>query len=107
MRSRRKCLSIWPKPCGAVDEEPQVRTVIVAGAGPMFSAGIDVMSLAESQGAVGELNPALVAAFCREFAARPRRYRSHRGAGHRCAARPGVGNGDGVGAVIRSARGGR
>jgi enoyl-CoA hydratase/carnithine racemase len=41
-----------------VDEEPQVRAVIVAGEGPMFSAGIDVMSLAESQGAVGELNPA-------------------------------------------------
>jgi enoyl-CoA hydratase/carnithine racemase len=41
-----------------VDQEPAVRAVIVRGEGPMFSAGIDVMSLAESQGAVGALNPA-------------------------------------------------
>ena len=84
-----------------------MRAVIVAGAGPMFSAGIDVMSLAESQGAVGELDPALVAAFCREFAARPRRDRSHRSAGNRrrCTAR--CWEWGWVGAVIRSARGGR
>ena len=42
----------------AVDREPEIRAVIVAAAGPIFSAGIDVMSLAESQGSAGELNPA-------------------------------------------------
>ncbi len=41
-----------------VDREPAIRAVIVTGEGPIFSAGIDVMSLAESQGAAGELNPA-------------------------------------------------
>ncbi|HVU89230.1 MAG TPA: enoyl-CoA hydratase/isomerase family protein [Pirellulales bacterium] len=42
----------------AVDREPEIRAVVVAGAGPIFSAGIDVMSLGESQGSAGELNPA-------------------------------------------------
>ena len=35
----------------AADVQPEVRAVIVAGAGPIFSAGIDIMSLAESRGA--------------------------------------------------------
>jgi len=42
----------------AVDDEPQVRAVVITAEGPIFSAGIDVMSLAESQGSVGEKNPA-------------------------------------------------
>ncbi len=42
----------------AVDDEPQIRAVVVTAEGPIFSAGIDVMSLAESQGNVGEQNPA-------------------------------------------------
>lgn len=40
------------------DEHPEVRAVIVSANGPIFSAGIDILSLAESQGAVGERNPA-------------------------------------------------
>ena len=35
----------------AADLQPEVRAVIVAGAGPIFSAGIDILSLAESRGA--------------------------------------------------------
>ncbi len=42
----------------AVDESPEIRAVVVAAEGPIFSAGIDVMSLAESQGSAGALNPA-------------------------------------------------
>jgi enoyl-CoA hydratase/carnithine racemase len=38
------------------DERPEVRAVIISGEGPMFSAGVDVMSLGESQGAAGEVN---------------------------------------------------
>ena len=40
------------------DEAPQVRAVILAGAGPMFSAGIDVMSLAAHRANAGERNTA-------------------------------------------------
>jgi len=40
------------------DEQPQVRAVIVSGEGPIFSAGIDLMSLAQSRAEVGEGNPA-------------------------------------------------
>jgi len=39
------------------DDQPQVRAVIVSGEGPIFSAGIDIMSLAESRAEVGEGNP--------------------------------------------------
>lgn len=39
------------------DEQPQVRAVIVASEGPIFSAGIDIMSLAQSRAEVGEGNP--------------------------------------------------
>jgi enoyl-CoA hydratase/carnithine racemase len=42
----------------SVDEQPEIRAVVIAAEGPIFSAGIDVMSLAESQGSAGELNPA-------------------------------------------------
>ncbi len=42
----------------SVDQEPAVRAVIIEAEGPIFSAGIDVMSLAESQGAAEGLNPA-------------------------------------------------
>lgn len=41
----------------AVDRLPEVRAVIVEGAGPVFSAGIDVMALAQSRAEVGEANP--------------------------------------------------
>ncbi|MBI2824077.1 MAG: enoyl-CoA hydratase/isomerase family protein [Planctomycetia bacterium] len=51
----------------SVDREPDVRAVIVSGAGPIFSAGIDVMSLAENQGAIGRQNPAR---WLRRFAGR-------------------------------------
>jgi enoyl-CoA hydratase/carnithine racemase len=34
-----------------VDRQPAVRAIIVAAEGPIFSAGIDLMSLAEAQGA--------------------------------------------------------
>lgn len=40
------------------DEHPQVRAVIVHGNGPMFSAGIDIMALAQSKVDVGDRNPA-------------------------------------------------
>ncbi len=40
------------------DEHPQVRAVIVHGNGPMFSAGIDIMSLAQTRVDVGDRNPA-------------------------------------------------
>ncbi|HEY4312336.1 MAG TPA: enoyl-CoA hydratase/isomerase family protein [Pirellulales bacterium] len=42
----------------SVDEQPEIRAVVITAEGPIFSAGIDVMSLAESQGSAGELNPA-------------------------------------------------
>lgn len=37
--------------------EPGVRAVIVAGEGPIFSAGIDVMSLAQSRAEAGKVDP--------------------------------------------------
>lgn len=40
------------------DEHPEVRAVIVHGNGPIFSAGIDIMSLAQSKVEVGDRNPA-------------------------------------------------
>jgi enoyl-CoA hydratase/carnithine racemase len=40
----------------SADAHPEVRAVIVSGEGPVFSAGIDLMSLAETQGAVEGLN---------------------------------------------------
>lgn len=40
-----------------VDRHPDVRAVIVAGEGPIFSAGIDLMSLAQSRAEVGEGDP--------------------------------------------------
>lgn len=40
-----------------VDNHPAVRAVIVAAEGPIFSAGIDLMSLAETQGASEGQNP--------------------------------------------------
>jgi len=39
------------------DRHPQVRAVIVSGEGPIFSAGIDIMSLAESRAEIGDGNP--------------------------------------------------
>jgi 3-hydroxypropionyl-coenzyme A dehydratase len=41
-----------------VDEHPHVRAVIVEAEGPIFSAGIDVMSLAQSRAETSQLNPA-------------------------------------------------
>jgi len=41
----------------SADRHPEVRAVIVSAAGPIFSAGIDLMSLAQSRAEVGELNP--------------------------------------------------
>jgi len=40
----------------SVDEQPDVRAVIVSGAGPMFCSGIDVMSLAAAKQASGGQN---------------------------------------------------
>jgi len=40
------------------DEHPEVRAVIVRGEGPIFSAGIDVLSLGQARMAIGERNPA-------------------------------------------------
>ncbi len=40
------------------DDHPEVRAVIVSGEGPVFSAGIDVMALAQLQAEAGERNPA-------------------------------------------------
>jgi enoyl-CoA hydratase/carnithine racemase len=40
-----------------VDNHPAVRAVIVSAKGPIFSAGIDLMSLAETQGASEGQNP--------------------------------------------------
>lgn len=40
------------------DEQSDVRAVIVHAEGPIFSAGIDVMSLGQMRGEAGELNPA-------------------------------------------------
>ena len=42
----------------SADSHPEVRAVIVSGEGPIFSAGIDLMSLAETQGAAGGLDTA-------------------------------------------------
>jgi enoyl-CoA hydratase/carnithine racemase len=42
----------------SADERPEVRAVIVHGAGPMFSAGVDVLALGESLGQASEQNPA-------------------------------------------------
>ena len=42
----------------AADDAPQVRAVIVSGVGTMFSAGIDVMSLAGHRADAGERNAA-------------------------------------------------
>jgi len=41
-----------------VDREPGVRAVIVSAHGPMFSAGLDVISLGELSADAGEVNPA-------------------------------------------------
>jgi len=48
------------------DSHPEVRAVIVAGDGPIFSAGIDLKSLAESKPAAAGINPAR---WLRRFAA--------------------------------------
>ncbi|MGD9648389.1 MAG: enoyl-CoA hydratase/isomerase family protein [Pirellulales bacterium] len=40
------------------DQYPQLRAVIVHAEGPIFSAGIDIMSLGQSRAEVGEGNPA-------------------------------------------------
>jgi 3-hydroxypropionyl-coenzyme A dehydratase len=40
------------------DEQPAIRAVIVSAEGPLFSAGIDIMSLAQSKGEAGDQNPA-------------------------------------------------
>jgi enoyl-CoA hydratase/carnithine racemase len=40
------------------DRHPHVRAVIVHAEGPIFSAGIDIMSLGQSRAEVGEGNPA-------------------------------------------------
>ncbi len=42
----------------AADDQPGLRAVIVEAAGPVFSAGIDVMSLAGKRAEAGEQNPA-------------------------------------------------
>ncbi|MGD9723000.1 MAG: enoyl-CoA hydratase/isomerase family protein [Pirellulales bacterium] len=42
----------------SADDNAQVRAVIVHGAGPMFSAGIDIMALGESLGAAEATHPA-------------------------------------------------
>ena len=44
----------------SADDDPQVRAVIVGGEGPIFSAGIDIMSLGEMAGAAEGKNPARV-----------------------------------------------
>lgn len=41
----------------SADRHPDVRAVIVAAQGPIFSAGIDIMSLAASRAEVGDANP--------------------------------------------------
>ncbi len=41
-----------------VDQHPQVRAIIVSGAGPVFSAGIDLMALGQARAAAEEQNPA-------------------------------------------------
>lgn len=41
----------------AADRQPQVRAVIVEAEGPIFSAGIDIMSLAASRAEVGDGDP--------------------------------------------------
>jgi len=42
----------------AADKDSNLRAVIVYGEGPMFSAGIDVFSLAQDRGDLGKRNPA-------------------------------------------------
>ncbi len=42
----------------SADQHPDVRAVVVRGEGPIFSAGIDVFSLAQSQAELGQRNPA-------------------------------------------------
>jgi len=49
----------------SADSHPEVRAVIVAAEGPIFSAGIDLMSLAETQGAIEGQN---VGRWLRRFA---------------------------------------
>ena len=49
----------------SADSHPKVRAVIVAAEGPIFSAGIDLMSLAETQGAIEGQN---VGRWLRRFA---------------------------------------
>ena len=47
--------------CAAIreaDGDPEIRAVIVEGDGPIFSAGIDVMSLAQGRMELGDSNPA-------------------------------------------------
>ncbi len=51
----------------SADEHPQVRAVIVEADGPIFSAGLDVMSLAQAKMELGEGN---VARWLRRFAER-------------------------------------
>ncbi len=51
----------------SADDHPQVRAVVVAAEGPIFSAGIDLMSLAEAQGATAGRN---VGRWARRFADR-------------------------------------
>lgn len=41
----------------SADRHPEVRAVVVTAQGPVFSAGIDIVSLAESRAAVGDGNP--------------------------------------------------
>ena len=49
----------------AADHHPEVRAVVVSAEGPIFSAGIDLMALAATQGEAGELH---VGRFLRRFA---------------------------------------
>jgi enoyl-CoA hydratase/carnithine racemase len=51
----------------AADDDRSVRAVIVSAAGPIFSAGIDLMSLAETQGAAQSLG---IGRWTRRFAER-------------------------------------
>ncbi len=90
----------------AVDESPEIRAVVVAAEGPIFSAGIDVMSLAESQGSAGALNPAR---WLRRFAERLQHaldvIEATGSSRDRRAARASDRHGIGVGLIVRSARG--
>ncbi len=42
----------------AADAMPGVRAILLSGEGPLFSAGVDVMSLMQARAEVGEQNPA-------------------------------------------------